>query len=78
MLRSQRFTKGSACIGIVASGLLFFAGDIATAIFSSSSVIALSITIGYILWMIWFVLVASNLVKNDNDGVCLAVTENNT
>jgi len=54
MLRSNTFSKLTAYIGIVASVLLFFAGDIATAVFSSSSVIALFIAIGYMFWMVWF------------------------
>lgn len=61
MLRSNTFSKLNAYMGIVASVLLFFAGDIATAVFSSSSIIALFIAIGYVLWMVWFLLVAQKL-----------------
>jgi biopolymer transport protein ExbB/TolQ len=50
-------------MGIVASVLLFFAGDIATAVFSSSGVVALFIAIGYVLWMVWFLLVSQKLYQ---------------
>jgi hypothetical protein len=63
MLRSNIFSKVTAYVGIVASVLLFFAGDIATAIFSSSSVIATFIAVGYMLWMIWFLLIAQRLFQ---------------
>jgi len=53
MLRSKNFSRVSAYIGIIASGLLFFAGDIGTAAFHSSSIIAILIGAGYILWMLW-------------------------
>jgi hypothetical protein len=46
--------------------LLFFAGDIATAIFSSSNIIAVLIGAGYVLWMIWFFLIASRLFQLRN------------
>ncbi len=78
MVRCLRFNKSFVYIGILASGLLFFAGDIATAIFSSSSVIALFILVGYVLWMIWIVLMASYLAHYDNNTIGLAVPENNT
>ena len=63
MLRGKIFSKATACVGIVASALLFFAGDIATAIFSSSNVIAVFIGIGYALWMLWLLLVARRLFQ---------------
>jgi hypothetical protein len=63
MLRSNIFSKVTAYVGILASVLLFFAGDIATAIFSSSSVIAVLIGVGYVLWMIWFLLIARRLFQ---------------
>ncbi len=63
MLRSNIFSRVSAYVGIVASVLLFFGGDIATAIFSSSTIIAVNIGIGYVLWMIWFFLIARRLYQ---------------
>lgn len=63
MLRGKIFGKATACVGIVASALLFFAGDIATAIFSSSNVIAVFIGIGYALWMLWLFLIARRLFQ---------------
>src|SRR3990172_893228 len=63
MLRSKIFSKPTAYVGIVASILLFFAGDIATAAFSSSNIIALFIAAGYVLWMIWFSLIARRLFQ---------------
>ena len=63
MLRSSNFSKVSAYVGMVASALLFFAGDIGTAIFSSSIIIAILIGIGYVLWMIWFYLIGRRLFQ---------------
>lgn len=63
MLRSSIFSKLSAYVGIVASALLFFAGDIATAIFSSSHIIAIFIGVGYVLWLAWFLLIARRLLQ---------------
>jgi hypothetical protein len=65
MLRSRirGFSKVGAYVGIVASVLLFFAGDIGTAIFSTSNIIAILIGIGYVLWMIWFCLIARRLFQ---------------
>lgn len=63
MLRSNVFGKASAYAGIVASLLLFFGGDIATTIFTSSSVIAVVIGIGYVLWIVWFSLTAARLFQ---------------
>ena len=61
--RIRGFSKVSAYVGIVASVLLFFAGDIGTAIFSTSNIIAILIGIGYVLWMIWFCLIARRLFQ---------------
>jgi len=63
MLRSKIFSKPTAYVGIVASVLLFFAGDIATAIFFSSNIIAVLIGTGYVLWMIWFNLITRTLCQ---------------
>ena len=64
MLRRNIFSKVTAYVGLMASTLLFFAGDIATAIFSSSSVIAAFIAVGYMLWIIWLLLLARKLFQN--------------
>ena len=63
MLRSHVFSKVGASMGIVASVLLFFAGDLGTAIFSASMIIAVLMGIGYVLWMIWFLLIARQLLQ---------------
>lgn len=60
-LKSNTFRKGTAYLGIVAALLLFFAGDLGTTFFSPSNPIAISISIGYLLWMIWFYLIARRL-----------------
>jgi hypothetical protein len=62
MLRSRDFSLVTAYAGIVASALLF-SGDIGTAVFASSTVIAIFIGIGYILWMIWLFLIARRLIQ---------------
>lgn len=67
MLRSNIFSKITAYVGIVASTLLFFAGDIATAIYSSSNIIAFSIGIGYVLWMLWLLLIARRFFQLGQD-----------
>lgn len=56
MLRSKDFSKVTAYVGIIASVLLFFAGDIGTSVFHSSYIIAILIGVGFILWMLWFFL----------------------
>jgi hypothetical protein len=53
MLRSDVFGKLTAYSGIVAGALLFFGGDIGTAIFTQSNIIAVLIVIGYALWMVF-------------------------
>jgi hypothetical protein len=63
MLRSDNFSKVSAYVGIAASALLFFGGDLGTAIFPASTVIAIFIGIGYVLWMIWFVQLGHRLFQ---------------
>ena len=63
MLRSHIFSRASAYAGIVAGALLLFAGDIGTALFGSSSIIAVVIGIGYLLWMGWFFLVGQRLLQ---------------
>jgi hypothetical protein len=63
MFRSNIFGKVSAWLGIAASTLLFFAGDIGTTIFSSSIIIAVLIGIGYLLWIVWFALIGLKLFQ---------------
>jgi hypothetical protein len=63
MLRSDIFGKVSAYVGVAADGLLFFAGDLGTTIFSPSDIIAIFIGIGYVLWMIWFFLIGRRLFQ---------------
>lgn len=63
ILRSNTFSKLTAYVGIVASVLLFFAGDIATAIISSSSDVAIFIAFGYVLWMLWLLFIAQKLYQ---------------
>lgn len=62
MLKSDIFLKATAYLGIVAAMLLFFAGDLATTFFSPLNLIAISISIGYLLWMIWFYQIAQRLL----------------
>ena len=71
MLRSHIFGKVMAITGIVASALLFFAGDLGTATLSYLHVVAILIGIGYVLWTTWFLLVARRhfqLVRTKGDG----------
>jgi hypothetical protein len=49
MLSSGLFSRVCGYIGIAASGLLFFGGDIGTTIWPPSVAIALLIGIGYML-----------------------------
>jgi hypothetical protein len=63
MLRSNTFSKLTAYIGIVASVLLFFAGDIATAVFSPSAIIALIIAIEYVFGLFGLLLVYQKLYQ---------------
>ena len=62
-LRSKFFGKVNAYVGILASVLLFFAGDIATVVFSTSNIIAIFIGTGYVLWMVWFFQIARRLFQ---------------
>ena len=63
MLGSNSFSKITAYVGIVASALLFFAGDIGTTVFPPSYIIAILIGIGYVLWVIWFFLIVLLITK---------------
>jgi hypothetical protein len=62
LLRSDCFSRASAMVGIVAGALLPFVGDIGTAIFASSTIIAIFIGIGCVLWMGWFMLMGRRLL----------------
>jgi hypothetical protein len=61
-LRSSVFSKRSAYLGIAASALLFFGGDIATALLRSSVAVAALIGAGYVLWLIWLLSLAFGLL----------------
>jgi hypothetical protein len=63
ILRSKIFGKANAYLGIIASALLFFAGDLGTTIFTSSMIIAILIGLGYVMWMIWFALTGCSLFQ---------------
>jgi hypothetical protein len=63
MLGSHVFDKASAWMGIMASLLLFFGGDIGTTLFPSSILIAVLIGIGYMLWIIWFASIGWKLIS---------------
>jgi hypothetical protein len=66
MLGSRMFSKLSAVIGMISSSLLFFTGDIATAVFPPSNLIAILIAIGYLSWIVWLVLVGIRLFQLGN------------
>lgn len=57
MIRSDIFYRPTAYVGLAASALLFLGGDIATAVFHPSSAIAGLLAIGYVLWVIWLLLI---------------------
>jgi hypothetical protein len=63
MLRSQIFSKASASVGIAASILLFIGGDLGTAFLFTSTIIAVLIGVGYLLWIVWFFLLASRFFQ---------------
>ncbi len=63
MLRSHIFSKASASGGIAASILLFIGGDLGTAFLPASTAIAVLIGVGYLLWIVWFFLLASRFFQ---------------
>jgi hypothetical protein len=63
MLGCDVFSKAGAYMGIMASSLLFFAGDIGTTVLPPSTSIAILIGIGYVLWMIWFAVIGWRLFQ---------------
>ena len=63
MLRGHFFARTTAYAGIASSVLLFFGGDIATAIVQSSVAVAALIGVGYVLWLTWLLLVALGLFR---------------
>jgi hypothetical protein len=63
MLRSAAISRRGAYIGIAASGLLFFGGDIATALFHPSVAVAALIGVGYGLWLTWLPLVIFGFLR---------------
>lgn len=62
MLRNNIFSKAVAFIGILAS-LFLLVGDFGTVPNSHSSILALLISIGYVLLIIWFFLIARRLFQ---------------
>lgn len=62
MLRSNIFSKGIACLGILASVLLLV-GDLGTTPGSPSNILAILIGIGYVLLTAWFFLVGRRLLQ---------------
>jgi hypothetical protein len=61
MFRGHDFGAREAWMGLTASTLLFFFGDIATALFSSSAIIAWVLAVGYITWVTWLFLLSIRL-----------------
>ena len=59
MLRSSIFSKGAACVGITAN-ISLLVGDIGTA-FTYSSILAIIMSIGYVLFAVWCILIATKL-----------------
>ncbi len=62
-LRSGFGRPSAAVVGIVASALLLFVGDFGTAAFPPSTVLALLIALGYLLWTAWLLLLALELAR---------------
>lgn len=62
MLRSHRFSKLTAVIGILASGLLL-AGDMFTSFDAPSTMLAGFIAIGYLLLTAWFFVIGRGLFQ---------------
>ena len=60
MLRSNPFSKGTAVMGMLASGLLL-AGDVFTAFDAPSTILAGLIAIGYVLMTTWFFVISRSL-----------------
>jgi len=62
-LRSQYTGSGPASTGILASALRLFVGDFGTAAFSPSTLLAVFIAVGYILWTVWLLLISMELIR---------------
>jgi len=62
-LRSQFYGPASAVAGILASALLLFLGDFGTAAFPPSTLLAVFIALGYILWTVWLLLISIELIR---------------
>jgi hypothetical protein len=62
-LRSRFGSPLSAIAGMVASFLLLVVGDFGTAALPPSILIAVGIGVGYLLWMVWFLLVAMEFAR---------------
>jgi hypothetical protein len=65
MLRNNIFNKAIAYMGILASVLLL-AGDFSAGIIPPSNMVVTLFGFGYLLFMIWFFLIARRLFKLDN------------
>jgi hypothetical protein len=62
MLRGKLFNRTAAFTGLIAA-LLLLAGDLGTAPSSGSPVLAFCLAIGYMLFMVWIILVARRLFQ---------------
>lgn len=62
MLWSNRFGKGTAVMGILASGFLL-AGDMFTSFDAPSTILASLLAIGYVLMTIWFFMIGRRLFR---------------
>jgi hypothetical protein len=62
-LRNQFSTPAIAYSGILASVLLLIVGDFGTAAFPRSAALAAFIGIGYLLWLIWLLLLTLELFR---------------
>jgi hypothetical protein len=62
-IRGRPFERTSGYLGISSSALLFFGGDIATAIAQPSVVVAALVAVGYALWIAWLGSVALGLSR---------------
>jgi hypothetical protein len=62
-LRSKFGSPLGSIAGIVGSSLLLIVGDFGTAALPPSTIIALLIGIGYLLWTAWLLLVAMELAR---------------
>jgi hypothetical protein len=62
-LRTPSNPSRAAYSGLIASSLLLFVGDFGTAAFPSSTLLAVLIGVGYVLWTIWLLLISLQLLR---------------